>query len=250
MLVGDNIKNEIILIISLSILIKIGITPFHTWVILIIERINFFSIIILLTVIKIQPIFIIYQINTKFILIPAFIGIIIRALICLNQSSIRKTIGYSSIFNIRLIILTINKVNIFCIYIIIYSITLLMLIQTLKINKINFLNQIVFNEFRIWIKLNLWINIISIGGFPPLLGFIGKLLIIQILTINNQFLLILTLIISSIIVLLFYSRIVFTSMLTRFTAKKWLNSFNSNWYYIITLNFLITPIMISITRIL
>lgn len=246
-LIGVNIINEII--ICIAILIKLGAAPFHNWVIIIIEIINYYRIIVILTILKLPPITIIYQINSNILRISIILRIIIRSIICLNQTSIRKVLAYSSVYNIAIILLTINEYNITVIYLTLYSIIVILFVKLIKNLKINFINQLVLNEFNITIKINLWINILSIGGFPLTIGFIRKLLVIQLLITNKEITILVILLTTSILVIIFYLRIAFTSIINISSSFKWLNNRTKFNYSLIILNIIIVPLTVSITRI-
>lgn len=244
MLIGVNIINE--MLITIAIVIKIGLAPFHNWVISIIEGIEYTNVLILLTVLKIPPIIILYHTNTKLLTIPILLRIILRSIICLNQSSVRKTLAYSSIYNNRLIVIPINKFNILLIYIIIYSIIVIIVILVLNPLKINFINQLVFNEINIRTKIVLWFNMLSIRGFPITLGFIGKIIIIQTIILQKRLILLLINLITSILLTIFYLRLTFTSIFRLYSFKKWSNFNNKPKIFVIWLNFIIIPLTMSI----
>lgn len=247
-LIGVSILNEII--ITVAILIKLGSAPFHNWVIIIIETINYWVILTFLTLIKIPSLVIIHHINRMFLLVPILLGIMTGSVSCINQSSVRKTLGFSSIYNLRLILSSINKLNVTLIFLLIYSFILIIFTLIIKLNKINFINQIIFNEFNPWLKINLWINILSLGGFPPTIGFISKLIIIQTINSNREILLMLIFVLTSILVLIFYTRLVFLSMLNSSTFNKWI-FFNKtkSLIFIISINFTLPVILMRLTRV-
>lgn len=246
-LIGVSIINEIFL--TISILIKLGSAPFHNWVIIIIETIDYSVLLILLTIIKVPSLSIMYQINTNFLVIPIIIRIVIRSISCLNQSSIRKTLGYSSIYNIRIMLSSINKFRLTLVFLTIYTFMLTILTANISNLKVNFINQIVSNEFNPWLKFNLWINMLSLGGFPPLIGFVSKIIIIQILICNIQVMMLTVLVVTSILVIIFYTRLAFTSIINFYSFKKWIISKNKPTIFLITINISITPMLISLTLI-
>lgn len=247
-LIGVSIKNEIILIIS--IIIKIGVAPFHNWILTVIEYLSYNSILIILTIIKIPPLSVLFQTNTNIIEIPVIIRIIIRSISCLNQRSIKKIIAFSSIYGISLILTSINKFYISFNYLILYSIIILILIKIIQSIKINYINQILLNEKSLWIKLNLWINILSIRGFPLTIGFSIKIIIIQNLIINNLFILSTIMVITSILIIVFYIRLAFLSLFTLITFKKWILNYNKSHQFIFIINIIFIPLSINIIGII
>jgi len=246
-LIGVSIINEIIL--TISILIKLGLAPFHNWVLIIIEGISYTSILSLLTVLKLPPLVILYQINSRILTIPIIIRILLRAISGINQSSIKKTIGYSSVFNMSLIATVIRKINIIFIFIMIYTTIISMLMIRLIKNKVNFINQIIFNEFSPWIKINFWLNILSLRGFPPTIGFVLKLIIVQNLFNNNQTTILFVIVLTSILVSIFYIRIAFSSIMNFYIQKKWRVSLIKTPLFLTTINLLTFPFILSLVRI-
>lgn len=204
------------LIILLSLLIKIGRAPFHFWIPLIIENLNWLNNLILISWQKIALIIIIiyclkYNLFTLFIFLSSFI----RAIKGFNQISIRKILAYSSINHIRWIIrrMFISEI-IWKFYFSRYFIILINLI--IIFNKFNlfYINQIFFFNIKFnYTKFLLFFNILSIGGLPPLLGFFPKIIVIQELINYNYFLIIFIIIIFSLIILFYYFRLIFSSFL-------------------------------------
>nr|ALY11316.1 NADH dehydrogenase subunit 2 [Tambocerus sp. PY-2015] len=245
LLVGASMMNEMIM--TIAMLIKIGSAPFHKWVLMIIENLSFYTVFILLTIIKIPPLMVLYQTNTNFLNFPIMLSMIISSMMSLNQNSIRKILGYSSIFNIATMLILINKFNTLLTFLVIYSFPLIMVISMTKTLKINFINQMPLNEFNSLIKVNLWINMLSMSGFPPLMGFLGKIISIQALMENLSYLTLTIFLLSSILVMMFYMRMIFTMMIFVSMTKKW--NFNKTKfnYENISLNILLTTMIISVS---
>nr|YP_010478398.1 NADH dehydrogenase subunit 2 [Nesophrosyne maritima]UVI59842.1 NADH dehydrogenase subunit 2 [Nesophrosyne maritima] len=246
MLVGDSMimgLNKIIL--TTSMLIKLGSAPFHSWVLMVLEPLSLLPLMTMLTVMKLPPLIIMHQINTNLLTIPILLGMIISSVSCLNQTSVRSTLGYSSIYNVSLMLTIISSMMETMMFLTMY--TLMMILLSLNINnmKINFVNQIVNNNFNSWIKLTLWINMLSMAGFPPLMGFFMKMMVMQNAIQENQFLILLILVLTSMLVMLFYMRLTFTSILTFNSFKKWglLSKSINQWMFMV--NSLMAPILCS-----
>nr|ATF28604.1 NADH dehydrogenase subunit 2 [Norvellina sp. EMHAU-15062816] len=244
MLIGVNMLNEIYLAISMTI--KLGSAPFHMWVIMIIDKIDYFNMFTLLTILKLPPLSIMFQINSDILLTPILMSLIISSIACLNQSSMRKIIAYSSVYNMGIMMTLTNMINLLTIYMFIYSSIMIMLIYTMKIMKINFINQMIHNEFSKWIKLNVWINMLSMSGFPPLMGFLTKMMVIQSLINSNQMILMVTLMLTSMLSTLFYMRLAFSSMMTLSSLKKWSMNKNKSMLFMMTTNLTLTPMLMAI----
>lgn len=216
-----------------SLLIKIGIAPFHFWLPNVIEGINWNNTFIILTWQKIAPIILISYLKIYYLIIPILLSIIIGSLGGFNQISLRKILAYSSInhlgwINIALII---NN-NIWLNYFIIYSILSFTLIYYFKINKLYFINQIYirhnnYNE----LKLILFFNFLSFGGLPPFLGFFPKWKIIENISFLNSFL-ITIIVITTLITLFYYIRICYSRFIISYSETNYILYIKFNTIYI------------------
>nr|YP_009520497.1 NADH dehydrogenase subunit 2 [Macrosteles quadrimaculatus]AWX90832.1 NADH dehydrogenase subunit 2 [Macrosteles quadrimaculatus] len=246
MLIGVNMKME--LMMKLSMLIKLGLVPFHNWIMMIIEFLSYQSMFILLTIMKIQPMIIMFQLNSNELLtIITMMSMTVSSISALNQSSMRKALGWSSIYNMSIMLTTINKLMVSLIYLVIYSMILLMLMSYFMLMKINYMNQLLFNEFSMMLKINMWINMLSMSGFPLTMGFFIKLIIIQTLIMENQYMIVMFLTLTSILIMMFYTRMTFNSMMTYNYMKKWMMiSMNKPMYFLMITNVTLMSMMLTI----
>lgn len=221
-----NIEKNILMkfILTITIMIKIGIPPFHIWIPEVISKITWTSCMILITWQKIAPIYILSQRieNRKIITITIILSTITGAIIGVNHTSIRKIIAYSSINHIGwLLSCTIIHKKLWITYIILYSsITILMCILIYKYNVI-FINQFNIKSPFISEKLSFIIIILRIGGIPPFLGFIPKWITIEYIIISNEFLILTIITLSSIITLSYYLRICRSINILKTQTQKW-----------------------------
>nr|WRK21505.1 NADH dehydrogenase subunit 2 [Selenocephalus sp.] len=244
LLIGVNMNNEMMM--TIAMLMKIGLAPFHNWILLVIESLEYYTVFMMLTIMKLPPMTILYyQSNMNLLNIPILLSMVLSAVMCLNQSSIKKILGFSSIFNMSLVLILINEYNFMLMFLFIYSITLMLFIQFINPLKINYINQMKVNEFNSMVKFNLWFNTLSMGGFPPLIGFMGKLMVIQVLIQNNLILLLTIMILTSMLVMVFYMRMVFSMLLTNFTSQKWSMMKSNTNYFNMSLNLLVSPIFMT-----
>lgn len=242
-----SIYNNLYLIISSKLIIstlilKLGAAPFHFWFPNVIENIRWNARIILITWQKLAPIIIlIYLINlSTFILIFIILSSLIGAIGGTNQTSLRKLLAFSSINHIGWIFSAIifNE-NIWFTYFIIYSFLNFCIIFIFKIYQIFYLNQIYslfINSY--FLKFNLLIAILSLGGLPPFLGFIPKWLIIQSLIFIKINFINLFLIRISLITLFYYLKIGFSGFILNYNEFNWsFKNYFNNSIFIIILNF-------------
>ena len=168
----------------ISMLLKLGIFPFHQWVAPIIAVFTWNICIILTTFQKLAPIFVIISINDQKILIKitmlASISIFVRNLIALNQTIIKPLIAYSSISHSRWLTLArVHSEKITWIYILTYfplTIALFNLFQKEKTDKLFEKKISTTREIKITIIL------LTIAGIPPFSVFYLKIIIILIVS--------------------------------------------------------------------
>lgn len=220
------------LIFTIALSIKIGLAPFHLWVPEVTQGISLISGLILLTWQKIAPISIITQIspsiNPTLIIIIAILSIILGGWGGLNQTQLRKIIAYSSIAHIGWIIaiITFNP-NLTLLNLIIYILLTFNIFILFNYNK----TTTTLSLSNTWNKSPLLtstilIVLISLGGLPPLTGFIPKWIIIKELVSNNNIILPTLIAITALLNLFFYIRLIYSTSLTLFpspnnTKIKW-----------------------------
>nr|AEW48060.1 NADH dehydrogenase subunit 2 [Stegana multicardua] len=231
------------MIILSSLMLKLGMAPFHFWFPNIMENLSWMNCLLLLTWQKIAPIMLIshlYMNMKNLLFISIILSVIIGSLGGLNQSSLRKLMTFSSINHMgwMLMALYINEL-IWLIYFMIYMFLSFMLIFMFNIFKIFHINQmfsVIFNSKIL--KFILLMNFLSLGGLPPFLGFLPKWLIIQELSMNNEYFMIFILMMFSLITLYFYLRICYSSFMLNYFENNWMNKM-----YLNSKNYMIMLIM-------
>nr|UGK73321.1 NADH dehydrogenase subunit 2 [Signoretia aureola] len=213
-------KNNFNLIIYMSLMIKMGVAPFHNWVISMIDGLSMMSTLFLLTLIKIPSMIMIsYLLVKSYLMIIS--TIIVGSILGLNQNSIRKLIAYSSIFNMGFIISCLENNILWIEFFMIYSIMVTILILILMNNNINYLNQLMINDLNLLTKMIIWMNMLSMGGMPPLMGFINKFMVIEFLIQMKNTMVISLMVISSLMVMSYYMRMTYLSFMLSSIMIKW-----------------------------
>lgn len=207
-------------LLAISMAIKSGIPPFHFWFPQVIELSNWTINLLLLTLQKIIPLsFLSYGVSDLFILIIVTRGLVGR-LGGFNQNSSKKILAYSSIVHSGWMILGILlRVYLIILYFIIYSLlslTLVLLIRKNSLTKIRIVNNFYYSNL---LKLTFCLNLLSLGGLPPLTGFINKMLVVF-YSVESNYLLVLIIIISSLISLTFYIRLTYSIFAIKFNLFK------------------------------
>nr|WRY72487.1 NADH dehydrogenase subunit 2 [Yangida basnetti] len=205
-------------LLTTSLLISTGVAPFHNWVLTVIEGLNMWMVLITLTINKISPMTLMSYVITSVTMIM-WITIMVGSMMGLNQNSIKKLIGYSSIFNMGLILMIIKSNLMWIYYLIIYSVMMMLMIKLMNDMKIMFINQTVYME-SMKNKMTLWTNMLSMGGMPPFMGFSIKYLVMNQMIKMNMIPLVSFMMMMSLIVMFFYLRMTFLSIMSSSIIKK------------------------------
>nr|QBF00265.1 NADH dehydrogenase subunit 2 [Stegana latipenis] len=209
-----------------SLLLKSGAAPFHFWFPNIMEGLSWMNCLLLMTWQKIAPMMLISNTNIKMILFFSIIlSVIIGSLGGFNQSSLRKLMSFSSINHLGwlLMALSINEV-IWFIYFLVYSFLSFVLIFMFNNFKIFYFNQMFSLLFQSKVlKFCLFLNFLSLAGLPPFLGFLPKWIVIQQLSLNNQYFMLMILLMTTLITLFFYLRICYSAFMLNYFENNWNN---------------------------
>lgn len=231
-------------------MIKIGIAPFHFWFPEVVEGLDWNRCLLILTWQKIAPsCILIYVITPNLIIISAIIlSAIIRRTLGINITRTRKILTYSSINHIAWIIATIMmSPTLWIIYFLTYALTNYFIVTFFKKHNINRLSQ--YSSTKIKKKSNklfLRLNLLSLGGIPPFIGFFPKWSTIIISTEYNIYTITLVIIIFTLLTLFFYIRIAITSFslkeskilpIKNYSIPLWIPIFN----FILILRFALIP---------
>lgn len=108
--------------------------------------------------------------------------------------------------------------------------------------KLFHFNQIFnFSIINPSIKFFIFLNLLSLGGLPPFLGFLPKWLVIQNLVELNQIFLLFIAVCLTLITLYYYLRISYSIYMLNYNKNSWIltNSYNNkNINLILTINFI------------
>nr|ADV36625.1 NADH dehydrogenase subunit 2 [Thylamys pallidior] len=214
------------LLMTIALAMKLGLAPFHFWVPEVIQGTTLLSGMMLLTWQKIAPLSILYQIspslNMPLLMTLSIMSTALGGWGGLNQTHLRKILAYSSIAHMgwmAIIILIMPSLTL--LNLLIYfaaTITLFMLFNFMNVTKINSLSNLWNKSPTLVIILTM--TLLSLGGLPPLTGFMPKWLILkELITYNNIFLATM-LALSALLNLFFYMRIIYSSTLTMFPSTN------------------------------
>nr|QKY63884.1 NADH dehydrogenase subunit 2 [Triatoma recurva] len=219
-IMGEEFINMALL---LSMMIKLGVPPFHFWFPEILEKMSWTNCTILMTWQKIAPLCVMSHI-VKNPILPIIIAltVIVGAIGGLNQTSLRKILGYSSINHMGWMIACMKFNNEFWLnYLMIYSTIVLMMTILFNSYSSFFINQIVNSSPSLMEKTLIIILFLSLGGLPPFIGFLPKWLVIQSMISSNSITIMFIMIMSSLITLFYYLRLISSTLLIFSTSIKW-----------------------------
>ncbi|YP_008080746.1 NADH dehydrogenase subunit 2 (mitochondrion) [Chinchilla lanigera] len=241
------------LIMTLALLMKLGLAPFHFWVPEVTQGVCLKSGMILLTWQKIAPLSILFQIspviNQSLTLTSAIMSILLGGWGGLNQTQLRKILAYSSIAHMGwMLAALIYNPSIMLFNLIIYIVLTLSMFLTLSINN----NSTTLSLSLAWSSSPLIIIIIllpllSLGGLPPLTGFSPKWVIIQEMVKNNNIILPTFMSITALLSLYFYLQLTYSTSLTLFPST---NNTKTKWHFQPTKKIIALPSLITLSTLL
>nr|YP_009675399.1 NADH dehydrogenase subunit 2 [Arctictis binturong albifrons]YP_010037119.1 NADH dehydrogenase subunit 2 [Arctictis binturong]APT68940.1 NADH dehydrogenase subunit 2 [Arctictis binturong albifrons]QQW47752.1 NADH dehydrogenase subunit 2 [Arctictis binturong] len=251
--VSNNLNFMASTLMTIALTMKLGLAPFHFWVPEVTQGISLYSGMILLTWQKIAPLSVLYQISSNInpnLLLPmAILSVLVGGWGGLNQTQLRKILAYSSIAHmgwmsailiynptmmfLNLILYIIMTVSTFMLFIHNSATTTLALSQTW--NKTPLITSLILTLM------------LSLGGLPPLSGFIPKWMIIQELTKNEMIILPTLLAITALLNLYFYMRLTYATALTMFPST---NNMKMKWQFENTKKMILLPPLIVMSTML
>ncbi|BCZ43921.1 NADH dehydrogenase subunit 2 (mitochondrion) [Tokudaia osimensis] len=211
-------------LVSLSM--KLGLAPFHFWLPEVTQGVPLHAGLILLTWQKIAPLSVLLQIyqllNPTIVMLMSMASIFVGAWGGLNQTQTRKIMAYSSISHMGWMTailpynpaLTLMNLEIYIIMTVPMFLTLLTH-SSLTINSMSLL----WNKSPTILAMASMI-LLSLGGLPPLTGFLPKWAIITELLKNNCFIPTTLMAMMALLNLFFYTRLIYSTSLTTFPTNN------------------------------
>nr|YP_009755012.1 NADH dehydrogenase subunit 2 [Lepidozona coreanica]QIP53378.1 NADH dehydrogenase subunit 2 [Lepidozona coreanica] len=210
-----------------SLLLKLGMSPFHFWVPGVVSGLSWFCNILLLTWQKVAPMLVIcffFSLSKELLFVLILLSSFFGGVGGVNQTSIRALLSYSSILHGGWMLSSmVISLEVACIYLLLYSTILIFILgeflnQESKTNK-QFNNIFLWNTFS---RMAICFMILSMGGMPPMIGFFMKWMVLSILISVKMVLVSAVLIVGSVIGLYYYLILMFSILV----------SCNSNWKYL------------------
>nr|YP_009926446.1 NADH dehydrogenase subunit 2 [Saron marmoratus]QNH68789.1 NADH dehydrogenase subunit 2 [Saron marmoratus] len=228
-MVAQNLTHTPDIMITSALLMKMGAAPFHFWFPSVMQGISWPLCIILMTIQKIAPIMLLSHIIINsyssliqiIIMTSSLLSGIIGGFSGLNQTLMRTIMAYSSINHMgwMLAAIVISK-PLWSYYFFIYALVSSSVIMIFYTNQIFHFNQISLIHPSMLTKMSFFMSLLSLGGLPPFLGFLPKMLIIKELSSLSQIIWLIFLLVSTLLVLFFYLRIMSTTLLLSSITMK------------------------------
>lgn len=194
-----------------SLILKLGAAPFHGWFISIVKRRSIWILTLLSTLQKCTPLIMIIRLKVTISIISLFMGMtLIFSYFSLPRTiNVNKILALSSIVNLSWLLVRVqHSLKTFLVFFFIYSSLLLAVVTICTKYKLTSFKGV--NNFRLIDNLIMVFVFMSLGGLPPLLGFLGKLLILKSVLVYINYSIALILVYSSLLLLYTYiSRLFF-----------------------------------------
>nr|WDR45235.1 NADH dehydrogenase subunit 2 [Lasiopodomys gregalis]WDR45326.1 NADH dehydrogenase subunit 2 [Lasiopodomys gregalis] len=217
---------NIVTMTFISLAIKLGLAPFHSWLPEVTQGIKLDVGLILLTWQKIAPLSILSQyyelINPNLLILSALTSVLIGAWNGLNQTQTRKILAYSSIAHMGWMVSilpynpSLTALNLL-VYIIM-TIPMFFIFSTHSFTSISSMS-LMWNKMPMALPM-ISLILMSTGGLPPLTGFLPKWAIITELMKNNNLSLASLMAMAALINLFFYMRLIYSTSLTTFPSNN------------------------------
>nr|AAQ14530.1 NADH dehydrogenase subunit 2 [Liolaemus fabiani] len=220
------------IMLTMALAMKLGLAPAHFWLTEVMQGTTTETAMIIATWQKLAPMMIIFMtmnsLTPTILLMMGMLSAMIGGWGGLNQTQLRKMLAYSSIAHLGwMASISTMMTNILTINLIIYLLMTTTMFLALIMTKSKTIQDLSLSwSMSPTITSLTTLTLLSLGGLPPLTGFIPKWLIIEELTLQNLTPMATTLAMSALLSLYFYLRLAYTSTLTMSpntttTKHKW-----------------------------
>nr|YP_010956342.1 NADH dehydrogenase subunit 2 [Nemipterus balinensoides]WMY89435.1 NADH dehydrogenase subunit 2 [Nemipterus balinensoides] len=174
-------------LITLALALKIGLAPLHSWLPEVLQGLDLTTGLIMSTWQKLAPFALLLQLqpaNPTMMIVLGLSSTLIGGWGGLNQTQLRKILAYSSIAHLGWMILVLQYApSLTLLTLILYLIMTTSAFLMFKANNVTDINSLALSWTKTPILTALTpLVLLSLGGLPPLTGFMPKWLILQELT--------------------------------------------------------------------
>nr|YP_009700157.1 NADH dehydrogenase subunit 2 [Ophiura sarsii]QEP94709.1 NADH dehydrogenase subunit 2 [Ophiura sarsii]QHT54206.1 NADH dehydrogenase subunit 2 [Ophiura sarsii]QYF07892.1 NADH dehydrogenase subunit 2 [Ophiura sarsii] len=222
-----------LLLLGFALTMKMGIFPNHFWFIDVMQGLNFMGGFFVAIVSKIIPVYLIIIISNQssknILLLIGISSVLIGSIFGVQQTQLRKLIALSSVAHLGWMIIfftTSGNSWLGAILFISYLVMVMPLFWIGNIFSLEHLTKTINLNTNSALTTTLCLTILSMAGFPPLLGFFYKWLMFFNVTQTNSFFVVSVLIIASLFSLYFYIQICLSFYMTCWPTVKILSNNN------------------------
>nr|YP_010329401.1 NADH dehydrogenase subunit 2 [Haemaphysalis campanulata]UNO53832.1 NADH dehydrogenase subunit 2 [Haemaphysalis campanulata] len=207
------------MLINIALMIKLAMIPFHSWLILISETLDYNSFMLILTIQKMIPLLIMNEMINSIVYYISIISLIFSSFMIFNLKLFKKILIFSSISHLSwMIIIMYSSSNFWVSYMMMYFIMIFSITKILKKTNVFLILDLMKSKISNNDKISLIIYLMSLGGMPPFMGFIIKFLAINII-IKYSIMSMIILIMSSLINIFIYIQMI-TPILMMFNKNN------------------------------
>nr|YP_004347445.1 NADH dehydrogenase subunit 2 [Arothron hispidus]BAK09952.1 NADH dehydrogenase subunit 2 [Arothron hispidus] len=205
--------------IIIALALKIGLAPLHTWLPEVLQGLDLMTGLILSTWQKLAPFALLLQLqpnNPTLLILLGILSTLVGGWGGLNQTQLRKILAYSSIAHLGWMILILQfSPTLTLLSLVLYLIMTSSSFLVFMLNKTTTINSLATSWAKAPILTSLMpLILLSLGGLPPLTGFMPKWLILQELTKHDLALTATMAALSALLSLYFYLRLSYAMTLT------------------------------------
>nr|AAC27568.1 NADH dehydrogenase subunit II [Anolis etheridgei] len=208
------------ILLTMALAMKLGLAPLHFWLPEVLQGSTLNTALIITTWQKLAPMSLIYltvdNLSPSILLLLGLLSSLVGGWGGLNQTQTRKIMAYSSIAHLGwMATVTSIMTNILLMNLMIYLIMTTTMFFSLILSK----SKTIQDSTITWtlsptLTIITTLTLLSLGGLPPLTGFMPKWLILEELTTQNLTPMAITMAMSTLLSLFFYLRLTYTTALT------------------------------------
>nr|AER13561.1 NADH dehydrogenase subunit 2 [Anolis fitchi] len=208
------------ILITLALAMKLGLAPTHFWLPEVLQGSTMTTALIITTWQKLAPMSLIFMtmnnLSTMILLVLGVVSSMVGGWAGLNQTQTRKIMAYSSIAHLGWM-LTVASImtNILALNLLIYILMTTTMFYTMILSKSKTIKDTSTSwTFSPTLTIIMMLTLLSLGGLPPLTGFLPKWLILEELMMQNLTVPAMMMALSSLLSLFFYLRLSYMTTLT------------------------------------
>nr|AIU40004.1 NADH dehydrogenase subunit 2 [Anolis punctatus] len=206
--------------LTIALAMKLGLVPVHFWLPEVLQGSTLLTAMIITTWQKLAPMALIYMtinnLSPMILFSMALLSSMVGGWSGMNQTQTRKIMAYSSIAHLGwMMVIASITTNILTMTLLIYLMMTTTMFSSLILSK----SKTIQDTMTTWttsptLTITMMMTLLSLGGLPPLTGFLPKWLILEELTTQNLTPLTTLMALSSLLSLFFYLRLSYSTTLT------------------------------------